>query len=98
MTSTSAGAASPGIEQLARDHPEWSPWLALVGGALERADDPAWGAVLLVGVVAAGIVVPLALHWRGQGAHAGHPVLAAVLVLIGGFLLRVVVVLSAQGV
>jgi formate-dependent nitrite reductase membrane component NrfD len=58
----------------------------------------AWGAVLLVGVVAAGILVPLALHWRGQQAHGGSPVLAPTLVLIGGFLLRVVVVLSSEGV
>src|SRR5215470_3569638 len=45
VTATGAGAVSPGIAQLARDHPEWSPWLALVGGALERADDSAWGGI-----------------------------------------------------
>jgi len=37
------GSAS--MAQLARDHPEWSPWLALINAAVERADDPAWGDV-----------------------------------------------------
>jgi formate-dependent nitrite reductase membrane component NrfD len=56
-----------------------------------------WGALLLVGVVLVGIVVPLALHWRpgtlGRGLTT--PV-AAVLVLIGGFTLRVVIVMSSN--
>jgi protein NrfD len=57
----------------------------------------AWGALLLVGVVALGILLPLTLHWRARTSHAGSPMLAAVLVLIGGFILRVVVVLSSEG-
>jgi formate-dependent nitrite reductase membrane component NrfD len=64
-------------------------------GVVARAWLNAWGALLIVGVVGVGILVPLGLHrWRvgSQGA------LAAVLVLIGGFLLRVVVILSAEGV
>jgi len=97
-----AGSGSPsGIRALSR----FDSWvlvlelLAVVGliislGSIASVWLSAWGAVLLVGVVAAGIVLPLALHWRWQGA----PVLAAVLVLIGGFILRMVVVLSAQGV
>ena len=58
----------------------------------------AWGALLLVGVVVLGILIPLALHWRARSSHARSPAFAAVLVLIGGFLLRVVVVLSSEGV
>jgi protein NrfD len=58
----------------------------------------AWGALLLIGVVAVGILVPLALHWRARASHARSPVLAALLVLIGGFVLRVVVVLSSEAV
>jgi FdhE protein len=44
---TSGRAASPGLtlEQLARDHPDWAPWLAVVWAAIERAEDPSWGEV-----------------------------------------------------
>jgi FdhE protein len=45
MTPMAAGHGGPGLDQLARDNPEWSPWLALIGAAIERADDPAWGDV-----------------------------------------------------
>jgi len=51
-----------------------------------------------VGVVGAGIVVPLVLHGRGRGSAMRHGALASLLVLLGGFLLRVVVILSAEGV
>ena len=77
--------------------------LAIIGlvvslGSVARAWLNAWGAVLVVGVVIIGIIVPLVLQvssgWRGRVG----PAVAAVLVLVGGFLLRVVVVLSAQGV
>ena len=64
-------------------------------GVVARTWLSAWGALLVVGVIGVGILAPLGLHrWRvgSQGA------LAAVLVLIGGFLLRVVVILSAEGV
>ncbi|HEX6104493.1 MAG TPA: NrfD/PsrC family molybdoenzyme membrane anchor subunit [Gemmatimonadales bacterium] len=53
-----------------------------------------WWGVLLLGVVVAGIAVPL---WLVHGSRGGHrAVQAAVLVLIGGFLLRVVVILSSH--
>ena len=67
-------------------------------GSLARVWLNAWGALLVLGVVGIGIVVPLLLH---AGAHT--PVsptarLAAVLVLLGGFLLRVVIVLSSEAI
>jgi protein NrfD len=67
-------------------------------GSLMRLWLSAWGALLVVGVVGLGMIVPLLLQWwpRMVGRF-GAPV-AAVLVLIGGFLLRVVIVMSAQGV
>lgn len=57
-----------------------------------------WGALLLIGVVLLGILVPLALHWRPRtlGPGLATPV-AAALVLVGGFTLRVVIVLSSGG-
>ena len=80
--------------------------LALIGlvvslGSMARAWLNAWGALLLVGVVLVGIVIPLILHLRSRAA--GTPrrdfatPLAAALVLIGGFVFRVVIVLSSQG-
>lgn len=61
-------------------------------GAVARVWLSAWGAALF-GVVLVGIVTPFALLRRGHGAIL--PV-AAVLVLVGGFLLRVVIVLSSD--
>jgi protein NrfD len=67
-------------------------------GSVARVWLNAWGALLVVGVVGLGIVVPLLLHWRSRAPGGLSAAAAAVLVLIGGFLLRVVIVLSAQGV
>jgi formate-dependent nitrite reductase membrane component NrfD len=36
------------------------------------------------------------MHWRRHGSDGRQPVVAAVLVLIGGFLLRVVIILSSE--
>ena len=65
-------------------------------GVVARAWLSAWGGLLAVGVVGAGILVPLALSARARGA-VGHGALASLLVLVGGFLLRVVVILSSEG-
>jgi protein NrfD len=55
-----------------------------------------WGALLVVGVVGAGILIPLLLA-RGNRVHTPrHLVRSASLVLLGGFLLRVVVLLSSN--
>ncbi len=56
-----------------------------------------WGAVLLV-VVAGGIVWPLRLHARPAGARGGLGGNPAVLVLLGGFLLRVVTLLASNAI
>jgi formate-dependent nitrite reductase membrane component NrfD len=55
-----------------------------------------WGLLLLVGVIGIGIVAPLVLQRRhGTGSLRQH-VRTATLVLLGGFLLRVVVLLSSE--
>jgi formate-dependent nitrite reductase membrane component NrfD len=55
-----------------------------------------WGLLLLVGVIGIGIVLPLVLQRRhGMGALRHHA-RTAMLVLLGGFLLRVVVLLSSD--
>lgn len=69
-------------------------------GSMARAWLSAWGALLVVGVVLIGIVIPLVLHLRARARPIGSDLatpIAAALVLIGGFLFRVVIVLSAQG-
>jgi protein NrfD len=61
-------------------------------GAASQALYNVWGVLLLLGVIVAGIVVPFLLQRR-----ANHGiVLPAVLVLVGGFLLRTVIVLSSE--
>jgi protein NrfD len=55
-----------------------------------------WGLFLLIGVIGIGMVLPLLLYWRGMRAGTHNMTAAAALVLFGGFLLRLVIVFSAQ--
>ena len=74
-------------------------WLAIVGEAGILMSG-ALGLVFWVGVVALGLVAPLALHFRAlkrAGEAKGAAVLVApVLELLGGFLLRAVMVIGGQ--
>ena len=68
-------------------------------GAAARGWLNVWGVLLGVGVVGLGIVLPLLLHLRVWSLRAGYAApLAAVLVLVGGLLLRVIVVLSSESI
>jgi len=67
-------------------------------GSVARVWLSAWGALLLLGVVGVGIVVPLLLHLRAQTPLSSAARAAAVCVLVGGFLLRVVIVLSSESI
>jgi formate-dependent nitrite reductase membrane component NrfD len=68
-------------------------------GSMARVWLSAWGALLVVGVIALGIVVPLVLYRRSlRLGDLSSSTVAAVLVLVGGFLLRVVIILSSEGV
>jgi protein NrfD len=64
-------------------------------GSVARVFLSWWGALLLVGVVGAGILVPL-LERGHRVPTLRHLVRNASLVLLGGFLLRVVVLLSSN--
>lgn len=55
-----------------------------------------WGLLLLVGVVILGIVIPLVLELRPRSIRGFGTAAAAILVLVGGFLLRVVFLLSPE--
>ena len=57
-----------------------------------------WGLLLVLGVIGIGILAPLLLE-RRAGFHApAHLVRGASLALLGGFLLRVVMLLSSNGI
>jgi formate-dependent nitrite reductase membrane component NrfD len=74
--------------------------IALVAslGSLVRVWLNEWGVLLAIGVVGIGIIAPLVLQLRAQTPVTGRARAAAVLVLIGGFLLRVVIVLSSESI
>jgi formate-dependent nitrite reductase membrane component NrfD len=65
-------------------------------GSLARLWLNTWGVLLVVGVIGLGMVVPWLLHRRAHAPTAFAAQLAALLVLLGGFLLRVVIILSSE--
>ena len=67
-------------------------------GPVFRAWLNAWGLLLFLGVIIVGMLCPLALYWRRDWLGKLNATTAAALVLIGGFILRLVIVFSAQGV
>jgi formate-dependent nitrite reductase membrane component NrfD len=98
------GRATPAIMDLRR----MDDWVILIEalvliavmvslGPVLRAWLNAWGVLLLI-AIALGIVAPLVLAWRSRGMPEVNMRTAAVLVLVGGFLLRVVVVFSSESV
>ena len=66
-------------------------------GSVFRAWLSAWGLLLLV-VILLGMILPLTLYWRREWLGDRNLTTSAALVLLGGFLLRLVIVFSAQGV
>jgi protein NrfD len=67
-------------------------------GSVARVFLSWWGVALLVGVVGIGILIPLLME-RGGRAHAPRELVRrASLVLLGGFLLRVVLLLSSESI
>jgi protein NrfD len=67
-------------------------------GPVFRAWLNAWGLLLFFGVIVVGMLIPLALYWRREWLGDRNAITAAALVLVGGFILRLVVVFSAQAV
>jgi formate-dependent nitrite reductase membrane component NrfD len=88
------------------DFDKWTLVLELVAlilflvtlGAAARVFLSAWGVVLLLGVIGLGILLPLAISLGWVRRWSERPVMAAGLVLVGGFLLRVVTLLSSESV
>jgi formate-dependent nitrite reductase membrane component NrfD len=65
-------------------------------GPVFRAWLSAWGVVLFIGVILVGMLIPLALYFRKGWLGDRNVATAAALVLVGGFILRLVIVFSAQ--
>ncbi len=57
-----------------------------------------WAVIMMVGVVLLGLLVPLFLYLRPRTLGAATIPIAAVLVLLGVFLLRTVVILSSEAI
>lgn len=57
-----------------------------------------WGVLLLVGVVGLGILVPLVLESRASSHHDQRLATAAVLVLVGGLVLRALIIFSSESI
>jgi formate-dependent nitrite reductase membrane component NrfD len=55
-----------------------------------------YGILLLVGTLFAGVLLPLALLWRPRLLGSNGTLIAAVLALIGGFVLRYAIVMAGQ--
>jgi formate-dependent nitrite reductase membrane component NrfD len=58
----------------------------------------AWGAILLFGVGVLGVVTPIVLYARPRALGTATVPIAALLVLVGSFLLRTVVILSSEAI
>jgi formate-dependent nitrite reductase membrane component NrfD len=98
------GWLGPGVEALER----FDAWLLVLEllvliafvvslGGVARVWLSGWG-VLLLAAALVGMLGPLLLHYRpGRMASVGPP-LAAVLVLAGGFMLRIAIVLTSEGI
>ncbi len=67
-------------------------------GPVFRAWFSVWGVVLLLGVVVLGLLVPILLSWRRDRLGSHNYTASAALVLIGGFILRMAVVLGGEAV
>jgi formate-dependent nitrite reductase membrane component NrfD len=99
-----SGRTTPGVADLHRMD-DWvvaAELLVLIAvivslGPVLRAWLNGWG-ILLAIVVAVGMIAPLVLSWRARRVHEVNMATPALLVLLGGFLLRVVIVFSAQSV
>jgi formate-dependent nitrite reductase membrane component NrfD len=55
-----------------------------------------YGILLLIGTLLGGVLIPLFLQWRPRLLGSNGVLLAAVLVLVGGFILRYAIVMAGQ--
>jgi len=71
---------------------------ATIWGVVRVVWSGAWGAILLFGVGVLGVVTPIVLYARPRALGTATVPVAALLVLVGSFLLRAVVILSSEAI
>jgi len=99
-----SGLTTPALDDLHRMD-DWVTILELLFliavvislGPVAKAWLSAWGVLLLLAVVV-GMIAPLVLSWRARQLRHWNVVTSAVLVLLGGFLLRVVIIFSSEAI
>jgi formate-dependent nitrite reductase membrane component NrfD len=99
-----SGLATPALADLHRMD-DWMMVLELVVviavvaslGPVARAWLNAWGLLLLI-AVALGMIAPLVLSWRARRLRQWNVPTVTALVLIGGFLLRLVIIFSSEAI
>jgi formate-dependent nitrite reductase membrane component NrfD len=71
-------------------------FVASLGGLAMAFLTSIYGILLLVGTLLAGVLIPLLLHWRPRLLGSSGTLAAAVLALVGGFILRYAIVMAGQ--
>jgi formate-dependent nitrite reductase membrane component NrfD len=71
-------------------------FMASLGGLALAFIGSLYGILLLVGTLLAGVLVPLFILWLPATPGSGRTVVAAALVLVGGFILRYAIVMAGQ--
>ena len=66
-------------------------------GSIARSWLNVWGLLLFFGVIVLGMVLPSTVYWRRRSLGPLDVTMAAVFVLLGGLVLRLVIVFSGQG-
>src|SRR5262249_10594795 len=66
-------------------------------GSIVRAWLNVWGVLLFFGVILGGMVIPSAIYWRSRRPGDLGVMTACVLVLLGGLILRMVIIFAGQG-
>jgi len=67
-----------------------------LGGLMPAFISNPYGILLLVGTLLAGVLVPLLLNWRPRLLGSSSTIVAALLALIGGLILRYAIVMAGQ--
>jgi len=67
-----------------------------LGGLMPAFISNPYGILLLVGTLLAGVLVPLLLNWRPRLLGSSSTIVAALLALVGGLILRYAIVMAGQ--
>jgi protein NrfD len=73
-------------------------FVASLGGLALPFVSSIYGILLIAGTLVIGVLIPLFLTWRPRLPQASSTLVATVLVLIGGFILRYAIVMAGQNV